>query len=56
MNLDMLYYVKNMPIMQRIKDVDYNVENYTSAKQYLFEDEGLDGTYKDPGFQVPIDY
>ena len=46
MNLDMLYYMKNMPKMQRLKDVDYNVEGmYTSAKQYLFEDEGQDGSF-----------
>lgn len=32
-NLDMVYYVKNMPKMQRIKDVDYNVDGvYASAK------------------------
>ena len=41
--------------MKRIKDVDYNVEMYTSAKQYLFEDEGLDGSFRDPSFQVPED-
>jgi hypothetical protein len=32
-NLDMIYYVKNMPKMRRIKDVDYNVDGvYASAK------------------------
>ena len=45
MNIDFLYYVKNMPTFQRIKDVDYNVDMYTSAKEYLFEDEGKDGEF-----------
>ena len=53
MNLDMLYYMKNMPKMQRLKDVDYNVEGmYTSAKQYLFEDEGQDGSFYDPNREL----
>ena len=55
MNLDMIYYMKNVPKMQRIKDVDYNVDIYKSAKQYLFEDESLKGSYKEKGFHVPID-
>jgi hypothetical protein len=55
LNLDMIYYMKNIPIMQRIKDVDYNVDIYKSAKQYLFEDESLKGSYKEEGFHVPID-
>ena len=45
MNLDMIYYVKNMPTIQRIKEVDYDVGLYSSAKQYLFEDEGQDGSF-----------
>lgn len=45
LNIDFLYYVKNMPTFQRIKDVDYNVDIYTSAKEYLFEDEGKDGEF-----------
>lgn len=32
MNLDMIYYMKSIPKMQRIKDVDYNVDIYKSAK------------------------
>ena len=44
----MLYYVKNMPKMQRIKDVDYNVGNYNSAIQYLFEEEGQDASFYMP--------
>ena len=31
MNIDMLYYVKNMPTMKRLKDVDFDVDKYTSA-------------------------
>ena len=50
----MLYYVKDQPTMQRIKKVDYNVDKYISAKQYLFEDEGLDGTFRDPDFRILI--
>ena len=46
MNIDMLYYVKNMPTMKRLKDVEFDVDKYTSAQQYLFEDEGLDGSYR----------
>ena len=34
-----------MPTFRRMKDVDYNVEMYTSAKEYLFEDEGKDGEF-----------
>lgn len=45
MNIDFLYYVKNMPTFQRIKDVNYNVDMYTSAQEYLFEDEGKDGEF-----------
>ena len=48
MNIDMLYYVKSLPKMQRLKDVDLDVGKYTSAKQYLFEDEGLDSSYRIP--------
>ena len=31
-NLDMIYYMKDRPTMRRIKDVDYNVDIYQSAK------------------------
>ena len=41
--------------MKRIKDVDYNVDKYTNAKQYLFEDEGRDGTFKNISEQIPKD-
>ena len=42
MNLDMMYYVKNMPTVQmkRIKDVDYDIDKYTSAKEYLYDNRG----------------
>lgn len=48
LNLDMLYYVKNMPQFQRVKDVDYNVGNYTSAIEYLFEEEEQDASFYTP--------
>ena len=32
MNLDMIYYMKDRPKMRRIKNVDYNVDIYQSAK------------------------
>jgi hypothetical protein len=48
MNLDMLYYIKNMPKMKRLKDVNLDVAAYTSALSYLFKDEGLDGSYCAP--------
>ena len=41
-----------MPKMRRIKDVDYNVDKYSSAQEYLFEERGLDGTYRVPNYQV----
>ena len=43
-NLDMIYYVKEMPTFQRIKDVDYNVDR--SALDVLYEDEDMDGSFR----------
>ena len=36
-NLDMMYYVKNMPKMQRIQNVDYDLDKNKGALEYLFE-------------------
>ena len=41
--------------MQRIKKVDYDVDKFISANQYLFEDEGLDGSFIDFGLKNPKD-
>jgi hypothetical protein len=35
--------------------VDYEVDKYTSAKQYLFEEEGIDGSFILPSLEILID-
>ena len=54
-NLEMLYYINTMPKMRRIKDVDYKVDKYNTAQEYLFEERGLDGTYRIPDFNIAKD-
>jgi hypothetical protein len=43
-NLDMMYYVKGMPKMQRLKDVDYEIDRNKGALDYLFEEREQDGS------------
>lgn len=35
--------------------MDYEVDKYTSAKQYLFEEEGIDGSFILPSLEILID-
>ena len=41
----MIYYLKQLPKMKRMRDVDYNVDQSKGAIEYLFEDEGMDGSF-----------
>ena len=35
--------------------MDYEVDKYTSAKQYLFEEESIDGSFILPSLEILID-
>jgi hypothetical protein len=37
-NMDMIYYVKNMPKMQRLESVDLNIDTGKTVAEYLFEE------------------
>ena len=37
-NLDMMYYVKKMPKMQRLKDVSYDIDRSQGGLAYLFDE------------------
>lgn len=42
----MMYYVKQMPKMQRLKDVDYEIDKKKGALDYLFDEtEHQDGSF-----------
>ena len=54
--MDMIYYVKQMPKMKRMRDVDYNVDQSKGAIEYLFEDEGMDGSFvQRPNYETEED-
>ena len=44
-NIDMLYYVKEMPKFQRVKDVDYNIDKGKGAIEYLNDEAESDGSF-----------
>jgi hypothetical protein len=44
-NMDMIYYVKNMPKMQRLEDVDLNIDQNKGVAQYLFEEGQREGSF-----------
>jgi hypothetical protein len=44
-NMDMIYYVKNMPKMQRLEEVDLNIDSDKTVAEYLFEEGQRDGTF-----------
>lgn len=48
-NVDMLYYMGNVKMQKR--DLDLNIDRDQGAIAYLFEDEGMDGS-----FRIPIDF
>jgi hypothetical protein len=51
-NIDMMYYVKQMPNvkMQRMKDVDYEIDKNKGALDYLFDEtEHMDGSFVSAG-------
>ena len=41
----MMYYVKSMPKMQRLKDVSYDLYKNKGALEYLFEEREEDGEF-----------
>jgi hypothetical protein len=44
-NLDMMYYVGQMPKMHRIKDVDFDIDKSKGALEYLFEERNTEGSF-----------
>lgn len=44
-NIDMMFYVKQMPKMQRLRDVSYDIDMKKGALEYLFEEREEDGEY-----------
>lgn len=55
-NMDMLYYTRQMPKMQRIKNVGYDIDQSKGAMEVLFDERDDDGEFRleteEPDFLV----
>jgi hypothetical protein len=45
-NLDMMYYVKSLPKLKRLKEVDYEIDDSKGVAQQLFESSEHDGEFE----------